>query len=165
MDAPETEWVELFNGQDLSGWTPKITGYPLGEDPLGTFRVEDGLLTVGYENYDEFAGRFGHLFYEEPFTHYQLRVEYRFVGDQLPDAPRWAFKNSGVMFHSQAPETMLVGQSFPLSWRPSSWAAAESRTVPRPTSAHRAPTSISTGFGPTLTACPHARPPSMARSG
>jgi hypothetical protein len=113
--APETEWIELFNGQDLSGWTPKITGYPLGEDPLGTFKVQNGLLTVGYENYEKFEGRFGHLFYEEPFNRYQLRVEYRFVGNQLPDAPAWAFKNSGVMFHSQAPETMLVGQSFPLS--------------------------------------------------
>lgn len=114
-EGPETEWIALFNGQDLSGWTPKITGYPYGEDPLGTFRVEDGLLTVRYENYEEFGGRFGHLFYEEPFSHYRLRVEYRFLGDQLPDAPGWAFKNSGVMFHSQAPETMLVDQSFPLS--------------------------------------------------
>ncbi len=109
------EWISLFNGRDLTGWTLKITGSELGQDPWNTFRVEDGLLTVGYENYDEFAGRFGHLFYEEPFSHYQLRLEYRFVGTQLPDAPQWAFKNSGVMFHSQSPQTMLVDQSFPIS--------------------------------------------------
>jgi hypothetical protein len=108
-------WIALFNGQDLTGWTVKITGQDPGVDPWGTFRVEDGLLTVGYESYEGFEGRFGHIFYEEPFSHYQLRVEYRFSGDQLPDAPGWAFKNSGVMFHSQSPESMLTDQAFPLS--------------------------------------------------
>ena len=112
---PEAEWTPLFNGQDLTGWTPKITGYPLGEDPMGTFRVEDGLLTVGYENYETFEGRFGHLFFEEPFSHYELRVEYRFVGEQVAGGPGWAFKNSGVMFHAQAPESMMQDQDFPVS--------------------------------------------------
>ena len=111
----EDEWIPLFNGQDLSGWTVKITGSDLGEDPWGTFRVEDGLLTVGYENYDGFQDRFGHIFYQEPFSHYQLRVEYRFIGEQIPGAPGWAFKNNGVMFHSQSPESMLKDQNFPLS--------------------------------------------------
>jgi hypothetical protein len=113
--APSEEWIPLFNGRDLTGWTPKITGSDLGEDPWQTFRVEDGLLTVSYENYDSFSGRFGHLFYEEPFSHYQLRVEYRFLGAQLPDGPSWAFKNSGVMFHAQSPESMLRDQNFPIS--------------------------------------------------
>ena len=113
--AAEDEWISLFNGADLSGWTVKITGNDLGEDPWGTFRVEDGLLTVGYENYDGFQDRFGHIFYQEPFSHYQLRVEYRFIGSQIPGAPEWAFKNNGVMFHSQSPESMLKDQRFPLS--------------------------------------------------
>ncbi|MFH1763412.1 MAG: DUF1080 domain-containing protein [Gemmatimonadota bacterium] len=113
--AAEEEWISLFSGRDLSGWTVKITGSEVGEDSLGTFRVEDGLLTVGYENYEGFQDRFGHLFYREPFSHYQLRVEYRFVGTQVPGGPGWAFKNSGVMFHAQSPESMLKDQSFPLS--------------------------------------------------
>ncbi|MGD8279236.1 MAG: DUF1080 domain-containing protein [Gemmatimonadota bacterium] len=108
-------WTPLFNGEDLTGWTPKIAGSVLGEDPAGTFRVEDGLLTVGYEGYDVFDDRFGHLFWEAPFSHYRLLVEYRFVGEQAPGGPDWAFRNSGVMFHAQAPETMLVGQDFPIS--------------------------------------------------
>lgn len=108
-------WTPLFNGRDLTGWTPKITGSDLGEDPLGTFRVEDGLLTVGYEGYEQFEGRFGHLFYAEPFSHYELRVEYRFVGEQVEGGPGWAFKNSGVMFHAQAPESMMRDQDFPIS--------------------------------------------------
>ena len=108
-------WTPLFNGRDLTGWTAKITGSDLGDDPLGTFRVEGGLLTVGYENYEQFEGRFGHLFYEEPFSHYELRVEYRFVGEQVEGGPGWAFKNSGVMFHSQSPESMMRDQDFPIS--------------------------------------------------
>ena len=73
----EEEWISLFNGEDLAGWTMKISGYELGEDPWGTVRVEDGFLTVGYENYDEFHDRFGHLFFEEPFSHPRSAAEGR----------------------------------------------------------------------------------------
>ncbi len=111
----DDEWIPLFNGHDLTGWIPKIRGSALGDDPFGTFRVRDGLLTVGYENYDTFNDRFGHLFYEAPFSHYQLRIEYRFVGAQVPDGPGWAFKNSGLMFHSQSPQSMGLNQDFPIS--------------------------------------------------
>lgn len=111
------EWTQLFNGKDLSGWTPKIKGYPAGENFGNTFRVEDGLLKVrydqGYEN--NFKGRFGHLFYNRPFSNYVLRVEYRFVGEQLPDGPGWAKRNSGMMLHGQTPQSMRVDQDFPVS--------------------------------------------------
>ena len=113
--ATGPEWTPLFNGRDLTGWTPKIKGSALGVDEPGTFRVEDGLIAVGYQGYDEFGDRFGHLFYEVPFSHYRLKIEYRFVGQQATDGERWAFKNSGVMFHAQAPQSMLRGQDFPIS--------------------------------------------------
>lgn len=114
--ADEPQRIALFNGKDLSGWTPKIRGLPLGEDPDGTFRVEEGVLKVSYDNYKgDFAGRFGHLFYEKAFSHYRLFIEYRFTGEQVPGGPGWAFRNSGVMIHGQAPETMLQAQEFPVS--------------------------------------------------
>ena len=62
----DKKWMPLFNGEDLSGWTPKIRYEKYGEDSRNTFRVKDGLLRVGYENYDEFNETFGHLFYETP---------------------------------------------------------------------------------------------------
>lgn len=111
----EGKWIPLFNGKDLTGWTPKITGYALGENFGDTFRVEDGVLKVVYDKYDSFGNRFGHLFYEAPFSHYRLRVEYRFVGEQAPGGPGWAVRNSGVMLHGQAPETMTKDQDFPVS--------------------------------------------------
>ena len=100
---------------DLSGWTPKITGYDLGDNYGKTFRVEDGILKVAYDQYDSFGGRFGHLFYVESFSHYMLRIEYRFVGEQAPEAPGWAFRNSGVMIHGEPPEAMTKDQDFPAS--------------------------------------------------
>ena len=115
QDAPPAPWRALFNGRDLEGWTPKIRGFATGEDPLRTFRVEDGLLTVGYDQYDTFDERFGHLFFETPFSDYDLRVEYRFVGSQARGGPDWATRNSGVMIHSQSPESMGLQQDFPIS--------------------------------------------------
>lgn len=114
---PIGEWVSLFNGKDLSGWTPKIRYSELGENYSNTFRVEDGLLKVRYDGggYEKYGERFGHLFYKDSFAHYRFRVEYRFVGEQCPEGPGWAIRNSGVMVHGQKPETMSKDQDFPVS--------------------------------------------------
>jgi hypothetical protein len=109
------DWIPLFNGRNLDGWTPKIKGHDLGDNFGETFRVENGVLKVGYDRYQKFDGKFGHLFYREQFSHYLLRVEYRFVGEQVPGGPGWAVRNSGVMIHGQAPETMAKDQDFPVS--------------------------------------------------
>lgn len=109
------EWQSLFNGENLEGWTPKIRYSPLGENWGNTFRVEEGLLKVRYDGYDKFNERFGHLFYKTPYSHYKFRVVYRFVGDQCPGGPGWATRNSGVMIHGEAPETMMIDQDFPAS--------------------------------------------------
>lgn len=114
-DEPAENWIVLFNGKNLDGWTPKITGYKLGENFGNTFRVEDGVLKVVYDEYERFDNRFGHLFYKTPFSHYRLRVEYRFVGEQLAGGPGWAFRNSGIMLHCQDPNTMGKDQFFPVS--------------------------------------------------
>lgn len=111
----EENWQQLFNGKNLEGWTPKIRGYAFGENFGNTFRVEDGVIKVAYDGYDKFDERFGHLFYKDKFSHYRLRVEYRFVGEQCPGGPGWAIRNSGIMFHCQDPATMALGQDFPAS--------------------------------------------------
>ena len=100
------EWVPLFNGTNLDGWVMKFSGSELNENYLNTFRVEDSILMVSYENYDAFNNRYGHLFFEKPFSRYKLKLQYRFVGEKLPDSPWWTENNSGIMIHSQAPETM-----------------------------------------------------------
>lgn len=115
QSADEEEWIALFNGRDLDDWTVKIRRHPVGDNYANTFRVQDGLLAVSYDGYEDFDEQFGHIFYKEPFSHYRLRVEYRFIGDPALNAPDWAVRNSGVMLHSQAPDTMPRDQDFPIS--------------------------------------------------
>ncbi len=111
----EGEWVELFNGENLDGWDLKIRGYELNDNYGDTFRVEDGMMKVRYDQYDTFDDRFGHIFYEKPFSHYHLVVEYRFVGDQVEGGAGWAYRNNGIMFHSQSASSMELNQDFPTS--------------------------------------------------
>ncbi|MDF9795975.1 hypothetical protein OKW21_001238 [Catalinimonas alkaloidigena] len=111
----DEEWISLFNGEDLSGWKVKIRGHALDDNYNNTFRVEDGMMKVRYDQYDDFAQQYGHIFYEKPYSHYKFRVEYRFVGEQAPKGEGWAWRNSGIMVHGQAPETMGLEQDFPIS--------------------------------------------------
>ena len=119
--APEPpaapDWVPLFNGKDLDGWVPKIKGHPAGVNFGNTFRVEDGLLKVRYDSaYDgRFDQRYGHLFTQDTFTHYQIRAEYRFAEPQIADGEGWATRNSGLMLHGQRAERMGIDQDFPIS--------------------------------------------------
>jgi hypothetical protein len=110
-----SEWIQLFNGKDLTGWTPKIRGYASGENFANTFRVENGNLVVRYDGYDEFKERFGHLFYKDKYSYYIIAAEYRFVGEQAKGGPGWATRNSGIMVHGQTPESMGKDQDFPIS--------------------------------------------------
>jgi hypothetical protein len=112
---PNGKWTPILNGKNLDGWTLKVTGSKSGENPLDGFRVENGILKIDYSKFDKFNGRFGHLFYKEKLSSYILHVEYRFVGEMLPDAPSYCYRNSGVMVHSQSPESMDIGQNWPVS--------------------------------------------------
>jgi hypothetical protein len=114
-DAEKGQWIRLFNGKNLDGWKVKIKGYELGDNFGNTFRVEDGVMKVSYDQYEKFDGKFGHIFHKEKFSRYILRLEYRFAGDQTPGGPGWAFRNSGIMMHCQSPESMRKDQDFPVS--------------------------------------------------
>lgn len=113
--SQEEEWISLFNGEDLSGWHVKIRGHALDDNYNNTFRVEEGMMKVRYDQYDNFAQQYGHIFYEKPYSNYKFRVEYRFVGEQAPNGEGWAWRNSGIMVHGQSPESMGLEQDFPIS--------------------------------------------------
>jgi len=113
--AETEEWIQLFNGKDLEGWTIKMNKHQIDENFNNTFRVENGMMVTRYDQYETFDGEYGHIFYKTPFSHYRLRVEYRVVGEQVQGGAGWALKNSGVMFHAQSPQSMLVEQEFPVS--------------------------------------------------
>jgi len=113
--ADPKDWIQLFNGKDLTGWTPKFAKHDLGENFNNTFRVEDGLLKVRYDKWETFNGEFGHMFYKDPFSYYMIAAEYRFVGDQVKGGPEWAIRNNGLMLQSPDPKTMMKDQDFPIS--------------------------------------------------
>ncbi len=117
LTAQENEgWKPMFNGKDLKGWTTKIHHYETGDNFGDTFRAEDSIIKVRYDNYEgDFNNRFGHLYFDKPYSYYHLSMEYRFVGDLHPGAPVFTKLNSGVMFHSQDPRTMPKEQDWPIS--------------------------------------------------
>lgn len=111
----KSEWVQMFNGKDLTGWTPKFKGSEAGVNFKNVFKVRDGKLVVDYSEYGAWDGNFGHLFYDKPFSHYVLRAEYRFIGEQASKGPGWAWRNNGFMIHGQTLESMKKDQPFPAS--------------------------------------------------
>ena len=114
-EAKKPKWQTLFNGKDIDDWSIKIRTHELNDNFANTFRVEDGLMKVRYDGYDQFDQQYGHIFYNEPFSNYLLQVEYRFVGEQATGGEGWATRNSGAMLHCQDPKTMLKDQDFPMS--------------------------------------------------
>ncbi|UCF38784.1 MAG: DUF1080 domain-containing protein [Acidobacteriota bacterium] len=114
-DPDKEEWIQLFNGKDLTGWSVKLAGHELNDNYANTFRVEDGVMKVLYDGYSDYENRFGHIFYKDPFSYYRVRVEHRFLGEQVPGGPDWAFRNSGIMVHCLDPKTMTKEQDFPIS--------------------------------------------------
>ena len=111
--SPSQEtWIPLFNGKDLEGWTPKIRYHALGENFGNTFRVEGGVLKVGYDAYDQFGETFGHLFYKDSFstTDCGSNIDLSVINARVDLVGR--FEDSGVMIHGEKPETMGKGSGF-----------------------------------------------------
>ncbi|MFD2288723.1 DUF1080 domain-containing protein [Pedobacter petrophilus] len=111
----KNEWTSLFNGKDIKDWNVKIHHHEYNENYGNTFRVEDGMIRVNYDEYGDFNDQFGHLYYKMPFSNYHLKLKYRFVGKLQKGAPGYTLRNSGVMYHSQDPATMPKEQDWPIS--------------------------------------------------
>lgn len=111
----DNEWKKLFNGKDLSDWVVKVHHHDVGVNFGNTFRVEDGMIKVRYDQYDDFNDQFSHLYYKTPFSRFHLKLEYHFSGELQKGAPDYTLLNSGVMYHSQDPNSILKEQNWPIS--------------------------------------------------
>jgi Domain of Unknown Function (DUF1080). len=115
--APKSDWIQMFNGRDLTGWDVKFAKHELNDNYNDTFRVEDGMLRVRYDKYTGWNGEWGHIFYKQPFSYYLVAAEYRFVDNQVVGAPAsiaWAIRNNGIMM-GQSAESMGLNQDYPIS--------------------------------------------------
>jgi len=87
----------------------------LNDNYKNTFIAKDSFIRVSYDEYENFDNKFAHLYYHQPFSHYKLRFEYRFLGEQISGGATWNVRNSGVMFHSQSAASNEFEQHFPVS--------------------------------------------------
>ena len=115
QESENEEWLPLFNGINLDGWEIKISDYDLGVNLHETFVVEDSMIRIKYDKYEQFNDAFGHMYYHIPYSHYKLSFDYRFVGEQLKGGASWNVRNSGIMLHSQSAASNEQGQHFPVS--------------------------------------------------
>jgi len=113
--AETKDWISIFNGKDLSGWDIKISGQPLNDNYKNTFRVEDDMMRVMYDQYQNFDEKYGHIYYKKPYSYYIVRFKYRFQGNQTLGGAVWNVRNSGIMLHSQSAQSLTFNQTFPMS--------------------------------------------------
>lgn len=114
-DPDKEDWQPMFNGKDLTGWDIHIAGHEIGDNYKNTFVVEEGMVRIKYDEYENFDDKYGHMYYEKPMDYYKMRFAYRFTGEQTPGGAVWNVRNSGVMFHSQSPASLGKDQHFPVS--------------------------------------------------
>src|SRR6188768_3986062 len=79
--------IHLFDGKDLSGWTPDVPARDADPNGPPSFVVRDGkLVSLGTPG--------GHLLTNARYRDYRLEVEYRFSAKP---------GNSGVLVHASTP--------------------------------------------------------------
>lgn len=113
--SDKEDWQPLFNGKDLTGWDIKIAGHKVNDNHKNTFIVENNMIRVNYKEYDKFTTEYGHMYYNKPFSHYKIRLQYSFTGTQVPGGASWNVRNSGIMLHSQSAASLGLDQDFPIS--------------------------------------------------
>lgn len=112
--VPASEWQQLFNGKDLTGWDVKIRGYNLNDNFANTFRVVDGKLVISYDGYSAYDEKFGHIFTIKTIPTMWSRWNTA-LSVSRQRGPDWAFRNNGIMVHGQTAQSMGKDQDFPVS--------------------------------------------------
>jgi hypothetical protein len=99
----EGEWIRLFNGKDLEGWTVTVDNLPMGEDPDRFVQVRDGAIHMYADTDPAEKVPFGIVTHEASFSRFHLMLEYRWMGKKF--APRKdALRDAGLLYHTSTPE-------------------------------------------------------------
>jgi hypothetical protein len=94
----QPEFRPIFNGRDLSGWSPVLENAAPGKDPQGLITVHDGTIHM-YQNVKAGAlAPFGVIVSDASYSRYHLRFQYQWVGKKF--APRTGdLRDAGVIYH------------------------------------------------------------------
>jgi hypothetical protein len=82
--------INLFNGNDLSGWHVDVPELDNNPDTINPFIVRDGMLV-------SLGTPAGHLITDDVYMDYKLEVEYRFASEP---------GNCGVLVHASTPRAL-----------------------------------------------------------
>lgn len=95
----QEDFKPLFNGRDLSGWSPVLENATAGKDPQGIVTVHDGVIHM-YQNVPQgHLVPFGVIVSDKSYSRYHLRFQYQWVGKKF--APREGdIRDAGVIYHS-----------------------------------------------------------------
>lgn len=143
----QAEFRPLFNGKDLTGWSPVLENATAGKDPQGLITAHDGVIHM-YQNVKEGdLVPFGVIASDASYSRYHLRFQYQWVGKKFSPRAK-AIRDAGVIYHAyesskvwpkgienqvQEGDTgdLIWCESNGLTWmRPNGQAAPESQGLP-----------------------------------
>ena len=90
--TPSTQTIRLFNGRDLSNWTPWLKGQGQS-DPQGVYSVVDGAVRIS-------GADMGYLATQNAYRDFVLRLDYRW-GQRTDGSGN--VRNSGILLHAIGP--------------------------------------------------------------
>lgn len=103
-----SDWIELFNGRDLTGWSIAVEGAPVGQDPKGHVVVRDGSIHMYADTTTDARGDFGVIVTDKKFSRFHLTFEYAWGPKKF--APRAdKLKDAGLLYHIANPNERTWG--------------------------------------------------------
>jgi hypothetical protein len=97
--ASEPEFTPLFRGDRFDGWYSFLPSHGVDSDPLGIFKIEDGVVHLLDVDTAQPGLEFGYLATRREYGDFHLRLEYRFGEKQFV-----GFKDSGFFIHAVGPD-------------------------------------------------------------
>lgn len=96
-----SDFYPLFTGDDFDGWYSYLPSHGIDRDPLGIFKIRDGVVHLLDVDTSQPGLEFGYLATEREFEDFHLRFEYRWGDKQFI-----GFKDSGFFIHAVGPDML-----------------------------------------------------------
>jgi 3-keto-disaccharide hydrolase len=101
--SAESGWIQLFDGNSLRGWFPKIQNQKRGEDKGKFFQVHDGVIHVYKDQAPDSSVTIGVLMTDAEYAYYHLRMEYKW-GDKRFKPRAMGKRDAGLLYHVVTPD-------------------------------------------------------------